>query len=104
MNRRSFFNSLSSAVAGIYIACHVNLGKLDALVPEASRPVYVGINPSWVGAPHELVFTWPDNKYGLLSPAIVPRSSIAALGYKSTQDPPLRYDDSKTLVPKYILV
>lgn len=50
MNRRSFFRSLSSAVAGVYIACHVNVGKLTGSVCESIRPESVAFNPlSYVG-------------------------------------------------------
>jgi hypothetical protein len=51
MNRRSFFRSLSSAVAGIYVACHVNLAELT------NEPASALVeNPNWVNAEYEIHF------------------------------------------------
>jgi hypothetical protein len=45
MNRRSFFKSLSAAVVGCYVALHVKLEDVKAV-----------INPDWVTASHEVYF------------------------------------------------
>lgn len=54
MNRRSFFRSLSSAVAGVYVACHVNLARVTESVAAAVAKKEWVINPEWVNAPYEL--------------------------------------------------
>lgn len=56
MNRRSFFSSLSSAVVGVYLGCHVNLPKIEADILQKDKIAYVGINPAWRDAPYELAF------------------------------------------------
>lgn len=62
MNRRSFFRSLSSAVAGVYVACHVNLARVTESVSWSVTVKEGSINPEWSNAPYEVAF--------LISPAI----------------------------------
>lgn len=47
MNRRSFFSSLSSAVAGVYFACHVRLSDITAAAVDSIKTKTCVVNPEW---------------------------------------------------------
>lgn len=100
MNRRSFFNSLSSAVAGIYIACHVNIGRIAEMASEAVKPAEFVINPAWVDAPYEIL--WVRSGSNTISSHLWDRKRDDKPHEFVNFSEPARYDGSRTLIPKFI--
>jgi hypothetical protein len=50
MNRRSFFRSVASAVAGVYFGCHVKAIELPGIMNVTK------VNTEWINAPYEVNF------------------------------------------------